>query len=123
MKKKPNRLIFAGIAVCIILFSSCEKVIFPVPEIILPDTVSYSIDIQPIWDDRCVSCHPPTRGLDLRPGVSYGALISGGYVDTANAAQSELVEKLNDPHPSNDPTSLTERQLVLEWIQEGAKNN
>ena len=44
--------------------------------------VSYTADVQPIWDTRCVSqCHEPggggflTTGLDLSPAVSYSQLV------------------------------------------------
>ncbi len=121
--KKSIKLIFAGMITWILVLSSCEKVVFPVPEIILPDTVSYSLEIQPIWNENCIQCHPPTRGLDLRVDVSYDELISGEYIDTANAPESELMKKLYGSHVSTAPTTETEKQLILKWINEGAKNN
>ena len=119
--KRSQWLIFAGIMALIMIFSSCEKVIFPESEIILPDTISYSLQIQPIWDAKCINCHGGQRNPDLRPPVSYNSLINRNYVDTSDAAGSKLIQKLYGSH--NSRASETEKQLILEWINEGARDN
>ena len=103
-----------------IAFSSCEKVIFEPPE--LPDSVSFSLDIQPIFNENCVSCHVGDREPDLQEGLSYDALIGGAYVDTANPEGSKLVKKLNVA-PHNSRASEAQKQLIIEWIRAGAKDN
>lgn len=117
--KRLFYILFAVALTGILLFDSCEKVVYPVPE--LPDTVSYSLDIQPLWDSKCVSCHNGSRDPDLSPNVSYDALITGGYIDTGNPEESDLMKKLYGTHDSRATTS--EKQLILLWIEEGAKNN
>jgi len=117
--KRLFYLIFAAVLTGILLFGSCEKVVYPIPE--LPDTVSYSLDIQPIWDNKCVSCHSGSRDPDLRPENSHASLINGSYVDTDNPEDSELIKKLYGSHDSR--ATETEKQLILLWIEEGAKNN
>lgn len=117
--KRLFYLLFAAVLTGILLFGSCEKVVYPIPE--LPDTVSYSLDIQPIWDNKCVSCHSGSRDPDLRPENSYASLINGGYVDTDNPEDSELIKKLYGSHDSR--ATETEKQVILLWIEEGAKNN
>jgi hypothetical protein len=117
--KRLFYLIFAAVLTGILLFGSCEKVVYPIPE--LPDTVSYSLDIQPIWDNKCVSCHSGSRDPDLRPDNSYASLINGGYVDTDNPEDSELIKKLYGSHDAR--ATETEKQVILLWIEEGAKNN
>jgi len=124
MKKRIIPIIFTGIIVGIMLFSACEKVVFPPVEIIIPDTtdsvtVSYLLDIQPIWDDKCVNCHG--RDPDLHPDVSYDALISGGYINTEDPASSELITKLYGTHDSR--ATEEEKQLILLWIAKGAEDN
>ena len=62
--------------------------------------VSYTADIQPIWDSRCVmACHEPggsgflTTGLDLSAAVSYAQLVdvmSTGAPSLARVAPGEL---------------------------------
>ena len=120
--KRSFALVFAGIIAGILIYSSCEKVVFTLPEIILPDTISYSLKIQPIWNEKCLDCHGEgQRDPDLRPGVSYDELFTEGLIDTANAAESDLIKKLYGTHDSRATES--EKQLILEWINEGAKNN
>ena len=117
--KKIFYLLFAAVLTGILLFDSCEKVVYPIPE--LPDTVSYSLNIQPIWDNKCVSCHAGSRDPDLRPENSYVSLTDGGYIDTDNPEESDLMKKL---YGTNDARATeTEKQLTLLWIKEGAKDN
>ncbi len=103
----------------ILLFGSCEKVVYPPIE--LPDTVSYSLDIQPIWDNKCVTCHNGGLDPDLRPENSYVSLISGGYINIIEPEESKLMQKLYGSHDSR--ATEAEKQLILAWIEEGAKNN
>ena len=117
--KRLFYLVFAAVLSGIILFGSCEKVVYPPPEI--PDTVSYSLDIQPIWDNKCVNCHNGQRDPDLRQDYSYNALMDGGYINVNNPEESELIEKLYGSH--DDRATEAEKQLILVWIEDGAKNN
>ena len=117
--KRLFYVLFAAVLTGILLFGSCEKVVYPIPE--LPDTVSYSLDIQPIWDNKCVNCHSGSRDPDLRPDNSYASLINGGYVDTDNPEESVLMKKLYGSHDAR--ATETEKQLILLWIEEGAINN
>ena len=117
--KRLSYFIFAAVMTGIILFGSCEKVVYPIPE--LPDTVSYSLDIQPIWDNKCVSCHDGDRDPDLRPEQSYEALISGEYIDVDSPEDSDLMKKLYGTHDSRATES--EKQLIQLWMGEGAKDN
>jgi len=119
--KKIFPILYGGILILIIAFSACEKVVYEPPEIILPDTVSYSLVVQPIFDDKCVSCHGGSRNPDLRPENSHDALISGGYVNTDDPASSVLMQKLYGSH--NSRASEQEKQLIQKWIEEGARNN
>jgi len=117
--KRLFYVIFAAVILAIMLFGSCEKVVYPIPE--LPDTVSYSLDIQPIWDNKCVSCHDGDRDPDLRPEQSYDALITGGFIDVDSPEDSDLMKKLYGTHDSR--ATEAEKQLILLWMGEGAKDN
>jgi hypothetical protein len=119
--KRLFYLLFAGTLAGILLFGSCEKVVYPPIEIEIPDSVSYSLDIQPIWDDKCVNCHGGSRDPDLRQENSYDALTNGGYINTSEPEESELMKKLYGSHDSR--ALEAEKQLILLWIEEGAKNN
>jgi hypothetical protein len=93
--------------------------------------VDYASQIQPIFDDRCISCHSganPIAGLNLS---SYTALInsasSNSPVVLPNDAQnSYLVKTLEDrdgaPFMPQGGTQLPASQIALirQWIDEGA---
>lgn len=119
-------VLLGGIIVVLFIFSSCEQVVYPPLE--LPDagdTVSYSLAIQPIWDNKCVDCHSEeTRKTKpyLSAEVSYDELINGDYVDTADVESSKLIKKLNTGAHKSRATEM-EKQLISIWITQGAKNN
>ncbi len=108
-----------GMIAAVLILSSCEKVVYP--PIDRPVDVSYKSDVQPIWDAKCVSCHGGGLSPTLTPEVSYNELINGGYVNTDNPEDSELMQKLYGSHDAR--ASEAEKQTTLVWIEEGAKNN
>jgi hypothetical protein len=116
---KRSNLLSAGMLSAILLIAACEKVVYPPPEI--PDQVSYSQDIQPIWDNNCINCHRGSRDPDLRKENSYASLVDGRYVNTDNPGDSELMKTLYGSHDSR--ASEAEKQQILVWIGEGAKDN
>ena len=96
-----------------------------------PAAPRFSRDIQPIFDQSCVACHPVSYPyLDLRRGYSYAQLYR------VSAATNPAFERVvpGKPqlsylliHPS-DPSNrglLTEqdRQMIVRWIEAGAKND
>jgi hypothetical protein len=119
---KISKIISAGLfLVLAILLSSCEKVKITT-EIIDPGTVwSFSADIQPIFTSNCISCHGGARSPDLRAGKSYASLTNGGFVTTP-AGSSILYSTMSGSGHSARSTD-TEKQKVLNWIQQGALNN
>ena len=91
---------------------------------------SFQDDILPILTNRCAfaGCHVaggPYR-IDLR---TYDAVIAGGYegpiVIAGNARRSELVEVIveGEMPPGGPPLPVAQMQLIIDWINEGAKNN
>jgi hypothetical protein len=101
--------------------SSCEKYTFIPPKISTTDTVHFSAEIQPIFNANCISCHGATKAPDLREGKSYAALTKGGYV-TPPGETSKLYTKMIGADHSPRSTD-TDKQKVLIWINQGAKNN
>ena len=102
----------------------------PEPEIPIPDVVSYSKDIQPLWNESCVSCHMPgTTAPDLSAANSYSALtLNNKYVIPGNAAASSLHKSLVGDGASIMPPpgfawSASKTALVDKWINDGALNN
>jgi hypothetical protein len=96
----------------------------------LPETVSYSADIQPLWDQDCISCHKPGQTApDLTAANSFSALTANSkYVIPGNAAGSKLHKSLTGDGASIMPSeagkwSPSKIELVDKWINAGALNN
>lgn len=134
--------IFCGIT---IIWASCEKdyhYIEPAPVIPPPDTsgtidstlvpISLNDSIQPIFTAFCSvsGCHDGSEDLDLRTGHSYASLFSQGDIDTIAPANSILYQRIILPSTDGDfmpqdgsPLTDSEKEKILRWITEGAKNN
>ena len=93
--------------------------------------VSFARHVQPIFDAKCVACHPVSyEYLDLRAGRSYRDLV--GVVSPLAPALmrvlpgrpelSFLLTHVPDPSRENLLTR-SEKQLIARWIGEGAKDN
>jgi hypothetical protein len=120
-KKKSIRGIIALVAITgMALVSSCEKYSFKVETVDPGTQMLFQTDIQPIFTANCILCHNATRNPDLRTGNSYTSLSTGGYITPANET-CRLYSQLNSGHQS--ALSETDRQKILLWIKQGAKNN
>lgn len=93
--------------------------------------VSFSRDVQPIFDGKCTACHPVSYPyLDLRRGRSYDDLIR---VQAATAPAFERVLPgrpelsyllTHPPDPSlRGLLSARDRKTISDWIRAGAKDN
>ena len=128
-KISKNFLLLISIIAGVIYFSSCEKYSFRVETLPPVDTtgtdttnyVSFSTEVQPIFDAKCISCHKGSRNPDLRPENSFASLTTGGYV-TQPAADSKLYKKLISSSHSSMTTQAQKSTIYL-WIGQGAKDN
>jgi len=107
---------------------SCYNDTFPEDNGPDPVDVSYSNDIQPMWDNDCVSCHQGNIPPDLRPATSYNSLLNGGYVIAGNSDDSVLYHSLLGSNgvslmPPGAMWPASSIQKVEAWINEGAKDN
>lgn len=107
------------------ILCSCEYEWIQPEKMPIPENVSFSADIIPIFDKGCNIgvCHgagatPP----DLSPANAYNLLINGAYVDTETPEASILYNtmKSGSMEPYTDPG---DEEIVLAWIEQGAKNN
>ena len=105
-----------------VLLSSCEyETIEPIdPEI--PEIVSFSSDLQPIFTVKCSGCHPTMGGLDLTEGYSYNS-INDGRINSNTPPESLIYTKPSPTGTHPAKYSTTESALVLSWIEDGANNN
>ncbi|MCX7608261.1 MAG: hypothetical protein N2049_03455 [Anaerolineales bacterium] len=91
--------------------------------------VSYSRQVQPIFDTYCISCHGVERiaaGLDL---TSYEKVMAGSkngaMVIPGSASESLLVRLVeNGKMPKRGAKPTTEQiQILRDWVNAGAPNN
>ncbi len=102
------------------------------------DPVSYSMQIQPIFNSSCSGsgCHipGPRNGVSLGSHAAVTASRGTQYLSLivfpGNAAGSPIIDKLSagpqfgQQMPDGGPSlSLAQVQLIATWIDEGAQNN
>ncbi len=123
---KKNNQIFTILTFFLFLaltFSACEYEVITPETIDVSGDVSFSTDIQPMFDADCAGCHNGGTPPNLTEGNAYNSLISGGYVNTSDPENSELLIKIDAGHPNDNATSAAERSLIVAWISQGAQNN
>ena len=97
----------------------------------LPDVVSFSQHVIPIFNSYCNNpgCHTgttPTGQLDLDDSVAYARLFARHEIDTLNPSGSWLyiqVNKTSGGMPRSGRMNDYNVKLILKWIQQKAKNN
>jgi hypothetical protein len=109
-----------------ILFGACEYATIQ-PDIPPPpppgDSTSFSLEVQPIFDAKCVICHKGTTDPDLRVGMSYNSLMQGNYVVPFKSAESVLYTCLQPGGSMASYGTPGNNATIKYWIDEGAKNN
>jgi len=116
----------------ILIVSSCQYKFTVEPTIIPPDPgdttlpkVSFSTEVQPIFDDRnCTGCHKPGQTKpDLTAPNAYNSIMSMGLADTTDPQASIIYQK---PLPTGGhfaKYTAADANVVLTWITQGAMNN
>ena len=97
----------------------------------IPSVVSFSVHIVPILNSSCNSsgCHSsvtPAANLNLTATAAYANLYSKHEIDTLNPTLSNLNIEINNgdmPKAPYSQLSNYDKQLILTWIQQKAKNN
>jgi hypothetical protein len=133
MKK---RSIFLIIVLFTLFMGSCKySFIVPIADDVPTDTVpdsipgegvSFSKQIQPIFDYKCITCHKSGSTKPyLTTDVSYNQVVPA-HVNSTKPEESDIYKY---PAPANSSLhtwkkyNSSEANLVLTWIKEGAKNN
>jgi hypothetical protein len=89
-------------------------------------SILFATQIVPIFTDKCVACHKTGgQAPDLSAAAAYNAIKNMNLINTAAPVTSLIYT-----YPSPSTTlhnwkkySAAEAQLVLTWLQQGAKNN
>ncbi len=127
--KKITIFLFAVLG--ILAWQSCSYDWIEPEKPVVPTVVSFKDNIQPIFDADCISCHKTGgEAPDLSFGVAYNDLWSAGMIDTAAPANSVLYKKVEPQSGTTVAGSMNkyitnpnDPALILQWIEEGAKNN
>lgn len=129
MKKLLAILAVISATYMVTLLQSCDYGYLKPVVISIPDTVSFTDNILPIFTDNCAlsGCHE-TGGIapDLTPKNAYSDLWLYGFVDTTDVQSSILYSRLastSDPMPPTGNLGNDKIQLVLAWIEQGARDN
>ncbi len=126
-KQKFNVLMFVSL---LALLTSCSYDFIEYPVVIPPDpndTVYFAEKIVPIFtiDDKCTSCHKTGNiSPDLTTGNAYNSIVPA----LINSTDPEASVIYWHPHPSATThawkkLSVSEADLILLWIKQGALNN
>lgn len=124
-KQKITLSLFAGFVFMFMV--SCQYEFIVPEEVIIPDTISFSEDVIPIFNAKCNNggCHAAGFGiLDLSPANAWEDLFRKNQIDVDNPAQSPLYIKLTASGSTHQGRSTAQEQAtILEWINKGAQNN
>ena len=134
MIKKASVLVLTGVLALAGCSDEGTDPVAPAPTVV----VSFTAQVQPVFNANCTGCHGQdgNGGLDLREGQAYGNLVavaSQGYpgqrVVGGDPDSSVLHRKLNGlsgvggPMPPGGTLPEADRNLIRDWISEGAKDN
>ena len=128
MNSKNSSLAVLSIVLLLISLISCDKDSQP--------GISYALDIQPIFNLRCTSCHgsPGINDLNLSSfeTLMEGNSVNGPVVIPYDADNSILYDVVANDQPASvssrmpdgeTPLNDTQINLIEDWINEGAKDN
>jgi len=107
-------------------WQSCQYEWVDPVNVIVPEVVSFSVDIQPIFDQSCnnAGCHSAGgTAPDLSPGNAYADLFSENLIDLTTPANSKLYTKVATGGSMNKHVQPGDPEIILKWIEEGALNN
>lgn len=92
-------------------------------------TVSFTADILPIFESRCINCHGGNRTeaelslrthADAMTGSEGGAVIVPGDADNSVLVEMVVTQEMPKRGPKLTPPQV---QLIIDWINQGALNN
>lgn len=107
-------------------WQSCQYEWVEPVQTIIPEVVSFSADIQPIFNESCnnAGCHAPGgTAPDLTAANAYNDLFSMSLIDLTTPENSILYKKVASGGSMNKYTKTGNPEIILKWIQEGALNN
>jgi mono/diheme cytochrome c family protein len=117
-------LIILSMFLSLMAWQACEYEWIEVDKPVVPDVLSYATDIQPRFDNGCISCHAPGGPApDLTAGNSYNDLFAKNLIDTVAPDQSVLYMEVVKGGGMYTFAAPDDAEFILKWIEQGAKNN
>jgi hypothetical protein len=109
----------------IAMFSSCYYEDIEFDKANLPDTISFSLNVVPIFEQGCNAsvCHGGGKAPDLRPENAYQSLMDGGYVNSSDPVSSVIYQEVTTGGGMASYAKQGDDAMILQWIEQGAKNN
>ncbi len=114
-------------------FSCTYEKMDPVKDCALPQSISFKKDILPLINAHCsyAGCHSglsAAGNFDVADTVAYKNLwhSGSGYIDTLNPSFSLFYAQLkstSNPMPPSGKLDDCKLQMILKWIEQGAKDN
>ena len=86
------------------------------------NTVHFGIEIRPILQNKCSSCHFSGSDLDLESENIYSTLVNENLLNLTSPENSTLFTLPNPGH-ADDYLNPTEHLLIVKWIEQGALEN
>lgn len=123
MKIRSTLMLFVMAA---FMLCSCEYEWITPEKVTIPDNVSFSADVMPIFNNGCNTaiCHGPGAAPpDLSEGNAYNALINGNYVDTDIPESSIIYTSMTTGSMKPYVQNPADAEIILAWIKQGAENN
>jgi predicted small secreted protein len=134
---KRLRLLLILVAVLTVLLSACSGTSGAGSPVDLPGsaathapgTVSFSKDVLPVFQSRCINCHggeKTEKGLNM---TSYDKLMAGSekgpVVIAGDPVNSKLIQMIQQGKmPKRGPKLLPDQlQILTDWVKAGALNN
>ena len=110
----------------VMFWQSCQYEWFEPLEPALPEEVSFTVDIVPLFNEGCNSsgCHS-TGGIapDLTAANAYSSLFALNLINLTVPEESKLYTKCATDGSMNKYTQPGDPEMILQWIKQGAPNN
>jgi hypothetical protein len=127
MKNTLNLILYLiMVAWILILPNSCYYDEPPELSLNLPEVVSFSEHVLPVFSASCAltGCHDGTTSPNLLEGNAYNELTRGGYISTVFPENGVLYKAISsNSMPPSSPLNSLDRALILKWLEDGAANN
>jgi hypothetical protein len=109
------------------LFFACENINYDPPKADPGKVYSFQTDIQPLFTSKCIGCHGTGKNKPtLDAGNAYNSLTGGVpklYISVSSPESSVLYHQITKGNGHTSILTDLQKQIILEWIKQGAKNN